>query len=49
MKTITVKAHNQVGTIAEHSVVTQDGVPTVIQATDKINYELFDEAAGQAP
>ncbi|WP_394210406.1 Ig-like domain-containing protein, partial [Psychrobacter piscatorii] len=49
MKTITVKANNQVGTVAEHTVVTQNNIPTVIRATDKTNYELLDTASGRAP
>ncbi|MGE6246175.1 Ig-like domain-containing protein, partial [Psychrobacter proteolyticus] len=49
MKTITVKANNQVGTVAEHTVVTQTNTPTVIKATDKTNYEIFDTVEGRAP
>ncbi|WP_114700181.1 Ig-like domain-containing protein [Psychrobacter proteolyticus] len=49
MKTITVKANNQVGTVTEHTVVTQTNTPTVIKATDKTNYEIFDTVEGRAP
>lgn len=49
MKTITVKVNNATQTIAEHTVVTQDGKPTVIKAVQNVNYELFDQAIGRAP
>ena len=49
MSTITVKVNDQIKTITEHEVVTQDGKPTIIKAVDKINYELLDESTGHAP
>ena len=49
MSTISIKVNDQVKTIAEHKVVTQDGRPTVIKASSKVNYELLDEATGRAP
>ncbi|WP_233449073.1 Ig-like domain-containing protein, partial [Psychrobacter luti] len=49
MNTITIKVNDQVKTIAEHKVVTQDGQPTVIKASSKVNYELLDEVTGRAP
>jgi hypothetical protein len=49
MTTIIVKVNNQVKTVAEHTVVTKDGQPTVIKAVNKVNYELFDESIGRAP
>ena len=49
MKTVIVKVNNATQTIAEHTVVTQDGKPTVIKAVQKVNYELFDTATGKAP
>ncbi|WP_256933004.1 Ig-like domain-containing protein, partial [Psychrobacter sp. BF1] len=49
MSTITVKVNNQTKTIAEHTVVTKDGVPTIIKAINKVNYELFDQSIGRAP
>ena len=49
MSTIIVKVNNQVKTVAEHTVVTKDGQPTVIKAINKVNYELFDESIGRAP
>ncbi|SLJ85273.1 Ig-like domain-containing protein [Psychrobacter sp. DAB_AL43B] len=49
MSTITVKVNDQIKTITEHKVVTQDGKPTIIKAVDKINYELLDESTGHAP
>ena len=42
MKTIIVKVNNATQTIAEHTVVTQDGKPTVIKQCKNVNYELFD-------
>ncbi|MER2164827.1 MAG: hypothetical protein ABS921_11935, partial [Psychrobacter alimentarius] len=49
MSTINIKVNGQAETVAEHTVVTQDGTPTVLQATDKINYEFLDESTGYAP
>jgi len=49
MNTITVKANGQAETVAEHKVVTQDGTPTTIQASDRINYEFIDETTGYGP
>nr|WP_241879484.1 Ig-like domain-containing protein [Psychrobacter sp. PraFG1]UNK06295.1 Ig-like domain-containing protein [Psychrobacter sp. PraFG1] len=49
MKTVIVKVNTATQTIAEHTVVTQDGQPTVIKAVQKVNYELFDPATGHAP
>ncbi|WP_201546133.1 Ig-like domain-containing protein, partial [Psychrobacter sp. H7-1] len=49
MNTITVKVHDKASTIAENVVITQDGVPTVIEASKKVNYELIDQATGRAP
>ncbi|WP_019672899.1 hypothetical protein, partial [Psychrobacter lutiphocae] len=49
MKTVIVKVNNTTQIIAEHQLITQDGQPTVIQATKKVNYELIDQATGHAP
>lgn len=49
MKTVIVKVNNATQTTVEHTVVTQDGKPTIIKATQKVNYELFDQATGRAP
>lgn len=49
MKTVIVKVNNATQTIAEHTVVTQDGKPTIIKASQKVNYELVDKATGHAP
>ncbi|MUG33398.1 GA-like domain-containing protein, partial [Psychrobacter sanguinis] len=49
MKKIIIKINNTTKTIAEHTVVTKDGKPTVIKANKKVNYELFDPATGHAP
>ncbi|AMT97217.1 hypothetical protein A3K91_1616 [Psychrobacter alimentarius] len=38
MSTINIKVNGQAETVAEHTVVTQDGTPTVLQATDKRRY-----------
>ncbi|WP_244152313.1 Ig-like domain-containing protein, partial [Psychrobacter pasteurii] len=49
MKNVIVKVNDAVQTVAEHQVVTKDGQPTVIKATNKVNYELVDQATGRAP
>lgn len=49
MKTVIVKVNNDTQTIAEHAVITQDGKPTIIKASQKVNYELIDKATGHAP
>ncbi|MBO1531904.1 Ig-like domain-containing protein [Psychrobacter sp. F1192] len=49
MNAITIKVNDQVKTIAEHNLIVQDDKATVIQATNKVNYELLDEATGHAP
>lgn len=49
MKTVIIKVNNTEKTIAEHQVVTKDGQPTVIKATNQVNYELVDKATGRAP
>ncbi|WP_201551171.1 Ig-like domain-containing protein [Psychrobacter fjordensis] len=49
MNTIIVKTNDVHKTINQIEVVTQDGVPTVIQATDKVNYEFHDTAINRAP
>ena len=49
MKNIILKVKDAVKTLAEHQIVTQDGKPTVIKATSKVNYELIDQATGHAP
>ena len=49
MKTVIVKVNNATQTIAEHTVVTQDGKPTIIKASQKVNYELVDKVTGHAP
>ena len=48
-QTILVKVHGTDKTIAEHTVVTKDGQPTIIKAQKKVNYELLDPARGTAP
>lgn len=49
MKNIILKVNDAVKTLAEHQIVTQDGQPTVIKATSKVNYQLIDQATGLAP
>lgn len=49
MKTVIVKVNTATQTIAEHTVVTKDGKPTVIKAETNVNYELVDQAIGRAP
>ena len=49
MNAITIKVNDQVKTIAEHNLIVQDDKATVIQATNKVNYELLDEVTGHAP
>ena len=49
MSTITVKVNDQAATIAEHTVATETGTPTIIQAADRTNYEFLDQATGYAP
>ncbi|PYE38359.1 Ig-like domain-containing protein, partial [Psychrobacter fozii] len=49
MNTIIVKTNDVHKTINQIEVVTQDGIPTVIQATDKVNYEFHDTAINRAP
>lgn len=49
MNTIIIKINDATQTISQVPVVTKDGIPTVIAATDKANYEFFDTAIGHAP
>ncbi|WP_296240031.1 Ig-like domain-containing protein, partial [Psychrobacter sp. UBA6739] len=49
MNTVIVKINDATQTIDQISVVTKDGVPTVITATNKVNYEFHDTAIGRAP
>ncbi|MBH0097405.1 hypothetical protein I6E61_13505, partial [Psychrobacter sp. NZS113] len=49
MNTIIIKINDATQTISQVPVVTKDGIPTVIAATDKVNYEFFDTAIGHAP
>lgn len=49
MKTIIVKTHKASDITNEQSVVTQDGVATVIQAVDDTNYEFLDVSIGHGP
>ncbi|MGP9558693.1 hypothetical protein ACT3QQ_13865, partial [Psychrobacter sp. AOP7-A1-24] len=49
MTTITVKSYDQAKNITEQAVVVNNGQPAIIQATEKVNYELLDESTGRAP
>ncbi|MDN3454657.1 Ig-like domain-containing protein, partial [Psychrobacter sp. APC 3350] len=49
MNTIVVKTNDATQTISQVEVITKDGVPTVIKATDKVNYEFHDNAINRAP
>ncbi|OOR85223.1 GA-like domain-containing protein, partial [Moraxella canis] len=49
MKTISLKLNTATQTVAEYTIITQDGSPTVIQASNKVNYELIDQATGRGP
>ncbi|MEZ7519412.1 Ig-like domain-containing protein, partial [Psychrobacter sp. Arc9] len=49
MNTVIVKINDATQTVDQISVVTKDGVPTVITATNKVNYEFHDTAIGRAP
>lgn len=49
MTVITVKVNDQVNTIAEKTILTQDSKPTVIKAIDKVNYELLNTETNLAP
>ncbi|WP_201550778.1 Ig-like domain-containing protein [Psychrobacter fjordensis] len=49
MNTIIIKINDAAQTISQVSVITKDGIPTVITATDNVNYEFFDTAIGHAP
>ncbi|WP_299187333.1 Ig-like domain-containing protein, partial [uncultured Psychrobacter sp.] len=49
MSIINIKINDQAKTVAEHTVVTQNGQPTILKALDKVNYELFDKSTGHAP
>ncbi|MGP9493181.1 Calx-beta domain-containing protein, partial [Psychrobacter sp. AOP7-B1-24] len=49
MNTIIVKINDATQTISQVQVITKDGIPTVITATDKVNYEFFDTAINHAP
>ena len=44
MNTIIVKTNDATQTIDQVQVVTKDGVPTVIKASAKVNYEFHDNA-----
>ena len=41
MNTIIVKTNDATQIVSQVEVVTKDGVPTVIKATDKVNYEFL--------
>ena len=49
MKTIIIKTNNASQTIAQTTVVTKDGKPTIIKDQSRVNYELIDQATGHAP
>ena len=49
MNTIIVKVNDATQTISQVQVITKDGIPTVITATDEVNYEFFDTAINHAP
>ena len=49
MNTIIVKTNDATQTIDQVQVVTKDGVPTVIKASAKVNYEFHDNAINRAP
>ena len=49
MKTILVKVNNASKTIEQVTIMTEDGVPAVIQAQDRVNYEFYDNSAQSAP
>ncbi|MBH0064473.1 Ig-like domain-containing protein, partial [Psychrobacter sp. SZ93C1] len=49
MNTIIIKINDAAQTISQVPVITKDGIPTVITATDNVNYEFFDTAIGHAP
>ena len=49
MNTIIVKTNDATQTLSQVQVVTKDGIPTVIQAADSVNYEFLDTSIGYAP
>lgn len=49
MKNIVVTINSKDQVIAVANVVTKDGIPTVIKAQNKVNYEFIDQALGRAP
>ncbi|MGP4715003.1 Ig-like domain-containing protein, partial [Psychrobacter sp. T6-6] len=49
MNTIIVKTNNTTETVSQIEVVTKDGIPTVIQASERVNYEFHDNAINRAP
>ncbi|MGP5436479.1 Ig-like domain-containing protein, partial [Psychrobacter alimentarius] len=49
MNTIVVKTNDATQTISQIEVVTKDGIPTVIQASAKVNYEFHDNTINRAP
>ena len=49
MNTIIVKTNDATQIVSQVEVVTKDGVPTVIKATDKVNYEFHNTAIDRAP
>ncbi|MBU5617569.1 hypothetical protein KPY62_10805 [Psychrobacter sp. TAE2020] len=48
MNDITVKVNGKDSVIAEKIIVTKDSSPTVIQARNKVNYELIEQVTGKA-
>ncbi|MFP3458019.1 hypothetical protein R0J89_17390, partial [Psychrobacter sp. SIMBA_152] len=49
MNPIIVKTNDATQIVSQVEVVTKDGVPTVIKATDKVNYEFHNTAIDRAP
>ena len=49
MNTIVVKTNDATQTISQIEVVTKDGIPTVIKASAKVNYEFHDNKINRAP
>ena len=49
MKTVNVKVYNSKKLTNQLEVVINNGKPTVIKATNNVNYEFFDPSIGHAP
>ena len=49
MKTVNVKVYNSKKLTNQLEVVINNGKPTVIKATNNVNYEFFDQSIGHAP